>query len=225
MYGELPEIDTTTSGVKVRGFYVPIEASAFGPKSAILRLPTPEEEIKYFSAQRVLHQDLGRGTGEWRDLDTPKADLALFKSVRTDKGSGANGDYSPPVEFDEAEAKYALTLLLKHQVLSCERIGDTYVVELATLFGHTSHTVRLPYHIERQEHEKTVSKPREMPNGITEYRRPIEVQIKLYDAIIQSVDGYANPVKESVPPHHKRAVIYSVLGALASSAPDLDPNS
>ena len=231
MFGELPEIDTTTPGLKVRAFPVHIEASAVGPKLALLRLPTPDEEIKYFSAQRTIYRDLGRGMGEWEDVPTPKADLTLFKALRTDK---QHDDGSGPVEFDEAEAKYALTLLFRNMTLSCDRDGDQFTVELATLFGRVTHTCRIPYHVERQEYANTVIKSRDMPHNITERRMPIEAPIALYDKIVKYVTGYVNTagttgseaeMRGSVPPHHKRSVVYAVMSSLAESAPDLDPNS
>jgi len=229
MFGELPEIDTNTPGVKTRGYPVRIESSPTGPKLALLRLPTADEEIKYFSAQRTIYKDLGRGVGEWEDLPTPKADLALFKSIRTDQGVNGDG----PVDFDEAEAKYAISCLLRNQVTSCERDGDSYTVKLATVFGETIHTLRIPYHVERQEYQTTVIKSRDMPHNITERRMPIEVPVKLYDRIVRMASGYIRTTSNGqggqgepiVPPHHKRSVVYAVMADLALLDPGLDPNS
>jgi len=219
-YGELPEIDTNTPGVRVRGFPVRIDASPTGPKLALLRLPTPDEEVKYFSAQRTIYRDLGRGMGEWEDAPTPKADLALFRALRLDTGSGSNGD--SPSEFDEAEAKYAISLILRNQIVSTERDGDSYTIQLATPLGLTTHVLRLPYHSERQEYQNGVVKSRDMPHNITERRMPIEVPVRLYDKIVQKSDGYGEGV---VPPHHKRSVVYALMSDLAlTAAPDLDPN-
>ncbi len=225
MYGELPEVKTEQGG-SVRGFPVLIEASPTGPKTALLRLPTPEEEIKYFSAQCTVYRDLGRGMGEWEAVPTPKADLSLFRSLRLDNLTQSSNGRAPsgdaPVEFDEAEAKYAISLILKNAILSCERDGDAYIVELATLFGTTTHTLRLPYHSERLEYANGYIKSRDMPHSITERRTPIEVPVKLYDKIVRASEGYG--VSFPVPPHHKREVVFAVMSSLASSAPDLDPN-
>ncbi len=255
MFGELPEIDTNTPGVKVRGFPVHIEASPVGPKLALLRLPTADEEVKYFSAQRTIYRDLGRGMGEWEDTPTPKADLTLFRALRVNTHNGRESDEpSEAGDFDEAEAKYALSLLFRCLVTSCEREGDSYTVALRTMFGSTTHTLRLPYHSERLEYSNTVIRSRDMPHNITERRMPIEAPVKLYDRIVRAVDGYfskkcadarggpdsvligsasdlhgrigrADPEIEVVPPHHKRAVVYALMSDLALLDPGLDPNS
>src|SRR5690242_3575832 len=131
MYGELPQIETA-GGEKIAGFPVSILNP---PKTAVLRLPASSELLTYLAAQRALYRDLGRQTGEGEEVPTPKADLALFKALRLDKGE----------EFDADEALYAIGLITKHRVTSCEREGQSYRVTLNTMFGETQHVVSIPF--------------------------------------------------------------------------------
>lgn len=218
MYGELPVIETTTPGETIRGFPVRILSPE---KTAVLRLPTSAELLVYMAAQRSIYRDLGRQMGEGEEVPTPKADLALFKAIRIDTGDS---------EFDEAEALYAIGLITKHKVTSCERDGQAYVVKVATMFGETAHTVSIPFQKDLAEYRRNVYRARDMPNGIEERRFPPDVPVKLYDKIVQDAAGYLDTIKGnaesflSVPPHHKRTVVQSVLSALALLDPGLDPN-
>ena len=60
MYGELPEIQTST-GETINGFPVQILRPA---KTAVLRLPTNPEMSGYLNQQKTLYRDLGRRKGQ-----------------------------------------------------------------------------------------------------------------------------------------------------------------
>lgn len=212
MYGLLESIETS-DGQKVPGFPVLIEASESGPKAAVLRLPKPEEILSYLAAQKSVYRDLGRRQGEGEDLQTPDADQKFFRAIRLDKGP----------DFDDAEAQYALTQILRHKVDSCERDGQAYVITLKTIFGATVHTVKIPFQKDLAEYKRNVYKSRDLPHGIEERRFPPDVPCKLYDKIVSDTKGYAEGAE--VPPHHKRSVIVELVSTLASLDPSLDPNS
>jgi hypothetical protein len=209
MYGELPEVNDA-SGTPRRGYPIVIQNPQ---KTALVRLPTSPEILTYLSAQRSLYRDLGRRMGEGEDVPTPKADLALFSAIRVDKDGP---------EFDEAEAAYALELILRCSVTKCETVGSNYEVGLGTIFGPTRHIVSIPYRKDMAEYRRDMYKPRDLPHGLEERRFPPEVPVKLYDKIAQSSTGYAADTE--VPPHHKRAVVIEVVNALALLDPAIDPN-
>src|ERR1700675_3429883 len=130
MYGDLPEIDTL-DGHKIRGY--PIALLNPADKTCVLRLPTTAELLTYLGSQRSLYRTIGRG-GESTEVDNPKADQALFRAIRLDKGS----------DWDDAEALYALNTITRTLIPDCGREGNLYVISLATIFGVTTHTVSIP---------------------------------------------------------------------------------
>jgi hypothetical protein len=219
MYGELPELELA-DGSKYPAFPVSIPNP---PKVCALRLPTNDELLTYLSSQRTHYRTVGRG-GEGEDVPTPKADLALFKAIRLDKSG---------VEFDPDEALYAITQITRHRVDSCDRDGQNFIVKLMTMFGPTEHVVSIPFQKDIAEYRRNVYKARDLGRGLEERRFPPEVPVKLYDKVVQKVDGYAGGDGESaaslrdikaVPPHHKRSVIYSLVSALDELDPSMDPN-
>jgi len=216
MYGELPSI--LIDGVKGNGYPIELQQPA---KFCILRLPTSDELLTYLSAQRSLYRDLGRRTGESEDVPTPKADQALFRAIRLDKIDAVA--QQPVDDWDDAEALYAIGIITRLRIDSCERDGQQYVIVLSTLFGATTHTVTIPFQRDMAEYRRNVYKPRDMPHNLEERRFPPEVPCKLYDKIVVSAEGYANGT--ATPPHHKRAVIGELMSALALLDPSLSPNS
>lgn len=211
-YGKLEPIETD-SGEKIPGFPVLIEASAAGRKTAVLRLPTSQEILTYMSAYKQIYRDLGRRQGEAEDTPTPEADLKLFEAIRLDKG----------LEFDADEAQYALNLIMRHKVDSCERDGQTFIIKLKTIFGPTAHVVNIPFQKDLAEYKRNVYKSRDLPHGMEERRFPPDVPCKLYDKVVASSTGYVDGT--DVPPNHKRSVVMELVNTLASLDPSMDPNS
>lgn len=210
MYGELPLIKNT-SGDEVRSFPVIDQISA---KTCALRLPTPDEILTYLSSQRSRYRDLGRRRGESIDVPNPGADRRLFEAIRLDKDSG--------VEWDDAEALYAINQILRHEVGECVRDGQAYRIVVKTMFGDTTHVLRLPTRKEIAEYQRSFFASRDLPHNETERRFPPEVPCSLYDKIAQSHAGYDS--ESVVPPHHKRAVISELMLSLSELEPSLDPN-
>lgn len=221
MYGDLPELKLEGSDDTVAAFPILIESSPTGPKTAAVRLPTTDEMFAYLLVQRSILRDLGRRQSDSEEVLNPKADLKLFDSIRLDRG-----DSSKP--FDAAEAARAIGMVTRHRVTDCSRDGEGYRITLSTLFGPTTHEVRIPYEAEKAEYTRTFMKERDLPYGVAERRFPPDPYIKLYDLIIQSVSGYSdqhNTPAKVVPPHHKRSVVNELLVTLNALDPDLDPNS
>lgn len=216
LYGELPILETST-GSKVPGFPVQI----LNPhKTAVLRLPTTDELMTYMQAQRELYRDLGRRKGQAEPVSTPAADQRLFRAIRIDAGPDS-------IDFDDAEALRAIQLLLKQQIASCERAGDTYIISLDTIFGKVTHTVSIPFEADAFTYRRGMYRSIDLPHGVEERRFPPEAPVTLYDKVFVSAEGYTSEFAslKSIPPHHKRAVVLELMSALAALDPSFDPNS
>jgi hypothetical protein len=233
MYGELTPIETTQGGA-VPGIPIVIQNPQ---KIAVLRLPTAEEITAYTGSIRQIIHRLGRRQSEDRDVPNHEAERRLFEAVRLDK----TGD-----EFDEAEIRHAIDIVMRHSVTGCERDSDQYVIKVNTLWGVTVHRCRVPTTRELQTYREAVIKSRELPHNVEERRFPPEVPMQFYNAIIVAVEGYAPqfnvPVGTvngnrhvfegaelksflpQIPPHHKRSVAGEVSSALYDLDPVLDPN-
>jgi hypothetical protein len=232
VYGELTPIQTA-QGQEVPAIPVVIQNPH---KVAALRLPTSEEVAAYTSSMRQLVRRIGRRS-EDQTINNAEAERKFFDFMRLDK----SGD-----EFDEAEVRHAIDLVLRHTVIDCQRDGDLYVITVATLWGNTVHTCRIPTTRELASYREGVIKSRDLPHNVEERRFPPDVPAKFYDSIITAVDGYAPqfnvPVGTTngnrhaleaeelkqflpqIPPHHKRSVAREVSSALYDLDPQLDPN-
>lgn len=233
MYGELTLI-RTTQGSEIPAIPIVIQNPA---KTAALRLPTAEEISAYTGTLRSLIRRMGRYTEE-QDVPNVEAERKLFDAIRLDQ----RGD-----EFDDAEVRHALDIVLRCSIHSCERDGDTYVIKLVTPWGVTVHTCRIPTTRELQQYREAVIKPRTLPHNVEERRYPPDVPVHFYDAIIQAVEGYSTQfnvpvgttngnrhvlegaelkaILPQIPPHHKRNVAGEVSSALYDLDPQLDPNA
>jgi hypothetical protein len=233
MYGELSLIKTTQGG-EIPAIPIVIQNPQ---KVAALRLPTAEEVTAYTGSIRQVIHRLGRRQSEDRDVPNLEAERKFFEAIRLDK----TGD-----EFDEAEMRHAIDLVLRHNVIGCERDGDLYIVKVNTLWGVTTHTCRIPLTRELQAYRENVIKARELPHNVEERRFPPDAPVQFYNAIITAVDGYApqfnvpvgsvngnrhvlegaelKALLPQIPPHHKRSVAGEVSSALYDLDPQLDPN-
>lgn len=231
MYGEL-ELIKTVQGGEIPAIPIVIQNPH---KVAALRLPTAEEIVAYTATLRQIIRHMGRRS-EDQDQFSPQAERQLFEAIRLDK----SGD-----EFDEAEMRHAIEIVLRSTVTGCEHDGDEYVVKVATLWGITVHTCRTPTTLELQTYRESVIKARTLPHNMEERRFPPEVPVRLYDAIIVGVEGYSKQFNvpagttngnarrlegeelkallPQIPPHHKRNVAGEVSSALYDLDPQLDP--
>ena len=233
MYGELPLIQTT-QGSEVPAMPIAVQNP---PKLACLRLPAAEEVSAYTGSIKQLVRRIGRRQSEDQDVPNHEAERKLFQAMRLDK----NGD-----EFDDAEIRYAINLMLRHEVEDCQRDGEHYVVTLKTIWGAVAHTCRVPTTRELQAYREHVIKSRELPHNTEERRFPPGVPVELYDSIAVSVEGYAPQFNvptgttngnrhviegaelksflPQIPPHHKRSVAGEISSAIYDLDPQLDPN-
>jgi hypothetical protein len=236
MYGELEPIDTADGERKIPAIPIIIQNPR---KFACLRLPTSEEITAYTGSIRQIVRRIGRRQSEDQDVPNHEAERRLFQAMRIDK----SGE-----EFDDAEVRHAIDLVLRHNVTDCQRDSDQYVIKVSTLWGVTVHTCRIPLTRELQTYRESVIKSRELPHNAEERRFPPSVPVEFYDAIIVGVDGYAPQFNvpagttngnrhrlegaelkaflPQIPPHHKRSVAGEVSSALYDLDPQLlDPNA
>jgi hypothetical protein len=234
MYGELDPIKTAQGGD-----FPAIPIVIQNPqKMAAMRLPTAEEISAYTGSIRQIIRRIGRRQSEEQDVPNTDAERKFFEAVRLDK----SGD-----EFDQAEMRHAIDVVLRHNVKACDRDGDQYVIKVATLWGVTVHACRIPTTRELQAYREGVIKSRELPHNVEERRFPPEVPTQFYDAIVVSVEGYApqfnvptgtvngnrhvlegaelKAILPQIPPHHKRSVAGEVSSALYDLDPQIDPSS
>lgn len=233
MYGELNLIKTMQGG-EIPAIPIVIQNPH---KVAALRLPTAEEISAYTGSIRQVIQRIGRRQSEERDVPNAEAERKFFETIRLDK----TGD-----EFDEPEMRHAIDLVLRHSATGCERDGDLYTVKIATVWGATSHTCRVPTTRELQTYRENVIKSRELPHNVEERRFPPEAPTRFYDGIVTAVEGYApqfnvptgtvngnrhvfegaelKALLPQIPPHHKRSVAGEVSSALYDLDPQIDPN-
>lgn len=213
LYGELPEI-TLPNGEKGRAVRV---NNPHPPKTAYLALPTNEQMVAKLDSQKSIRRSLGRRKSTTEAVPNVKGDIELFKAIRLDKEG---------VEFDEFESQNALSKLTFCDVTGCEREGDQYVVSLQTPFGDTKHWVSVPTQKDIQLYRRSVIDPVDLPHGVEELRFRIGPPLKLYDAVVVKVEGYAKGIEpKDVPPHHKSGVVVELVQALEEIDPVLDPNS
>lgn len=234
MYGELEPIKTVEGDRSIPAVPIVIQNPH---KIAALCLPTSEEISAYTATIRQLIRRIGRRQSEDQDVPNHEAERRLFDAMRIDK----NGD-----EFDQAEVRYAINLVMRHDVVDCVRDGDQFIVTLTTIWGNVVHTCRMPFTREVAAYREGVIKSRELPHNVEERRFPPDVPVRFYDEIIVAVDGYAPKFNvptgttngsghklegselkaflPQIPPHHKRTVAGEVSSALYDLDPQLDPN-
>lgn len=192
-YGETQEIKSA-NGEVLRGFRFTVSNP---PKEAVLRLPTSDEMVARMDAQKSIRRGISRRASRTEAILNPKADLDLFNRLRIDKGE----------DFDDYEAGNALSKLTAVEVADFELLGNQATVTLRTPFCTTRHVVRVPTAKQMANYKDNISHAVELPHGQEELRCRTQAGIDLYDAVISSIEGYAdNITPQDVPAHHKFAV-------------------
>lgn len=212
LYGELPNF-TLPSGESVRAVRLTVPNP---PRVAFLGLPTNDQIAARANRQKSIRRPVPgeRGKTETQFIPDLKGELALFTAIRVDQGDA----------FNEYEAVKALGKLLSVEAIESERDGEQMVITLKTLFGEVKHRVNAPSEQAAYEYRSSALKPIELARG-EELRYKIEPAVKLYDSIIEKIDGYAPAITPAdVPPHHKSAVVIEVLQEMAEMDIQLDPN-
>jgi hypothetical protein len=187
-------------------FVVPILSG--GEKTCEVRFPTDDEWCSWARGQRTVRRFLGRGKSQSEDLDLPKINAELFAKIRTDEDGP---------EFDDAEAGMVIGRIERCTVVSVEREGINYRIDMKVPGAHVTHVLRMPTAKEMQDHERAST-------SVVAGRRSIETRAflepsgALYDKLHVSHEGYAG----AVPIVHKSAAVSEVIAQLAIDGDD-DP--
>jgi len=175
-------------------------------KVAILRLPTSAEMIARIDSQKSIQKSLGLGKSISEPVPNPEADLRLFGQIRV---AGA--------DFDEFEARNAISKLTEVDVLESVRDGDRYTITLKTPFCKTVHHLKIPTDKALHFYRRSIVASTSMRHGIEELKYRASAGIDLYDSAVIDFEGYAEGTE--VPAHHK----FCVAGDLSESCKEFDP--
>lgn len=224
-YGKLTLIKLAGSAEEaegVEGFPVEILEPE---KTAVLRLPTSEQILARMAKTITIQQDEGRGRSKTRTLPNHDYDLELFIKLRLDKGE----------EFDKFEAAKAINKITYCRILSCERQGRQFRIEMETCTGGTvTHILNPPTEKQMYEYGESIVIDRSLGRGKTELKYRHDVAIHLYESLVQYVDGYSGlqdetqssgEIKATVPAHHKFHAAVELANYHTEMDPVLDPNS
>jgi hypothetical protein len=179
-----------------------------GAKRCEVRFPTDEEWGAWARAQRTIRHFLGRGKSQSEDVDLPRINAELFKTIRIDKDGP---------EFDDAEAGMVIGRVERSQVVDIDREGNNYRIAMKVPGARVIHVLRMPTAKEMQDHERASTSVVAARRSI-ETRAFLEPSGILYDKLHVSHDGYAG----AVPIVHKSAAVSEVIAQLAIEGDD-DP--
>lgn len=179
-------------------------------KTCRLRFPTDAEWIERSRSLQTIRRNIGRGKAVMEIPNSDAVDARLFAAVRVDEGG---------VEFDEAEAAYALRLLDATTVMESEVVPEGFRIVLAGYGMEFVHVLGRPMQKDVLEYSRNVVK-------VIDARRQQEIKISLvpsrdlYDKLCKSVEGYA---EDAVPITHKDTVINELNALMGEGDVTMDP--
>ena len=180
-------------------------------KTCRLRFPTDAEWIERSRSLQTIRRSVGRGKAVMEIPNSDAVDARLFAKIRVDD----NG-----VEFDEAEAAYAVRLLDSLTVTEAEMVPEGFRVVLTAYGMEMVHVLGRPMQRDILEYSRNVVK-------VVDARRQQEIKIslvparELYDKLCKSTEGY-QPGME-IPIVHKDAVISEINALLGEGDITMDP--
>ena len=180
-----------------------------GIKACAVRYPTDDEWCRRARGIKIIRTALGRDKSKTDAPGQLEADCELFERIRLDE---------PRQEFDQHECAEFVKRIDAGRVQNAECQSGQFVVALA-LPGDvvTTHSARMPMQREMDEYETASSS---WINGKRhmEITTSLEPAGRLYDAIVQTCDGYA----AGVPITHKYLVVREVLDQVEAIKAELD---
>lgn len=189
---------------------IPIETPE-GIKKVAVRYPTDAEFSDWRRKKKVLQKDLGRRKFRIEGSLPDKNDLELLSKIRADKDEDA-----PTI--DEAEASHIIGRLASCEVSDRPtRVGQAFSIPLKVMGRFaTVHVLGVPSMKQLFEYDRLRSGVIHGEYGRSEIRINFQAAGELYDALKQSVEGYAG----AVPIPHKAEAINVLLQELRSRQED-----
>lgn len=192
-----------------------IRIQSGGPKTAIVRWPTDQEWAERARRRKTVRRFLGRGKSQAEVLDRASADRMLWDKIVIE----------PAHEYDDAEIAAFIGRLEYTDVLSVERHGEQFVIEMQvtdlTRGGEpvfvVTHTLRMPTQAQVQQYGRS-------SQGRVDGRREqttivrLEAGGELYDAVLVAAEGYSG----AVPLPHKDDAVMELLQSISVTDED-DP--
>jgi hypothetical protein len=189
---------------KQAGFQIHIQSA--GRKVATVRWPTDEEWAERARRMKTVRRFLGRGQSKPDVLGRDEANRALWEKIVLEAPA-----------LDAADIRAFLHVLESTEVLDVRRVGERVEIEMqvtsVTVGGEplyvTRHVLRLPTQAQMQSYGRnSISRVDGRREQISTVR--LEAGGELYDALVESVDGYEG----AVPLPHKDDVVSELLAAI-----------
>lgn len=168
-----------------------------------VRFPTDDEWCWRYRHQSNIRRTVTGGASVTEPKGQTEAAFELFNKIRQDGGGP---------EFEPEEAERVIDRLENSITLSVEREGNQYRIRLAVMQSlEVEHLLRTPTQKQLSNYKRAAwsSVTRRM---LTEDRFYLEPAGELWDRLMVSVSGYAEP--PDVPITHKQSAIFLLREAV-----------
>lgn len=188
-------------------------------KAVLLRYPTDEELCERTRRLKTIRRTLGGGRTQFEMLNLAEVNAELFEKVRLAQSQNGHEE-----TFDAAEASRCIEKLLFTKVLSIEREGDGFLIEMRVpgpqKGGITvTHALRMPTQKDILDYRRASARSIDGRRH-TDIRLSLEPTQQLYDRLVTRTDGYG---ESHIPIHHKDAVILEIVQQMEADSDDFDP--
>jgi hypothetical protein len=173
-----------------------------GKRDVTVRWPTDEEWGAHRRRRKLMQRQLGRGVTE-SEIESGDADAKLYEAIKL------NG--APPLSVEES-GKIVDTIALC-EVLDVRLGTDDAEVDMQTVMGPVTHTLRIPTTAAVKRMQRTV-KYLNLPYNRTEIRANLEAPAALWDQCAGRAEGYAG----AVPNLHKDVAVRELVKAIELEA-------
>ena len=167
-----------------------------GATEVPVRFPSDEAWATHASTCKTFFQSLGRGAST-TTIDTAKADLALYQSVRLENAP----------ELDAIEAGRVVELLKAFDVRSIEQDGGEFIVTAVIHGAEVSIRLKAPSTKAVLLYRRAAFGLISLPHGRTQMTVKIKEAAPLFDKCLVSATGYEGPI----PLVHKERALAALI--------------
>jgi hypothetical protein len=172
--------------------------TAAGKTDITVRWPTDEEWSAHRKRRKIFQKQFGRGATE-TDMDTSAGDPVLYEAIKLD-GAPA---------LSVAEAGAVIDAISVCSVLGVDLRAADAEVQLQTVMGEVTHTVKIPTMDQVRNLQKSTHLVN-LPYNRQEIRTSLENSTSLWDQCGGQGVGYTG----EVPNVHKDVAIRAVIAAI-----------